>query len=147
VPVSDAYADVDEARQVLTDEGLRPLRVWTVLRTWSGVEPGDGSSSDQETELTPRPKVHPPGSPALKRFASEAGLDMRGQVLVEQLSPNLSLEDLVGPTLTDAQQWFFRVAHDTGEAFGRTGLFRLAGQPFKRPLDWVLRLQPSEAPA
>lgn len=59
--VSDALPILDEARGLLDDFGLRPFRVFAIVRTWTGTRVGQGTSSDVETELTvaggKRPKV------------------------------------------------------------------------------------------
>ena len=54
---------VDIVRTAVHDAlGTRPYTVHTVLRTWSGTRPGDGTVIEVETELVPPPSVPNLGS-------------------------------------------------------------------------------------
>lgn len=59
--VSEVLGTLDEARQLLDEQGLRPYTVTLRVRTWAGERVGDGAASVTNTPLTVanggRPKV------------------------------------------------------------------------------------------
>ena len=63
--VDDALPILDEGRQLLTDFGLRPVRVFIRRDEWSEeIQIGDLERTD--TEILPRPKVETMGADGLR---------------------------------------------------------------------------------
>lgn len=82
----------DDLRQLYTDFGLRPYRLFSVVVSWSGGEIGRGTASvASETEFLPTPKVD---VRPLSREATEAGEVERGQIRVSEISPRYTEEDI-----------------------------------------------------
>lgn len=96
--------------------GVRPFRVYTVLRTWSGEAIGDGVSSDVEAEITPQPRVLAWDKNGSLEFNLErCGLDDSGSITLTEVSLTYTYAELTGGSLAANQQFMIRV----GEAHGQ----------------------------
>ena len=83
----------DSMRQLLTDAGLRPYRVFSVVVRWSGGAPGRGDVQVvSEQELLPRPLVVDMGG--VRGASTAAGKEERGGVMLRQVSPRYTEDDL-----------------------------------------------------
>lgn len=85
---------VDEIRQIATDLGARPYRVFWVRTRWSGRERGLGVESVISVEeLTPTPNVQLSG---LQRQMLDIGVDEQGATTVTEISPRYTETQLTG---------------------------------------------------
>ncbi len=136
---------VDSMRQLLTDAGARPYRVFAVVLEWSGKEEGRGDPKVVvEEEILPTPLVKLRG---LRLELKSAGRTDRGYIEVSEISPRFTEDQLqrsfhVKP-LTEAHEAFYEVRQD-----GRDGAepvrrrFVIRGVPERdaENFQWVLRL-------
>lgn len=85
---------IDDIRQLASDLGARPYRVFWVRTRWSGRERGEGVESViSEEEVTPTPKVEMGG---LQRTLLDIGTDEQGAVTVTEISPRYTEHQLTG---------------------------------------------------
>lgn len=83
---------VDDLRQLYTDFGLRPYRVFSVVTRWSGGAPGRGDEAlVSETELLPTPVVKVDG---LRGELTSGGLTERGTTRLSELSPRYTEDEI-----------------------------------------------------
>jgi len=83
---------VDSVRQIYTDLGQRPYRLFSVVVRWTGGEDGRGEEElVQETELLPTPHVD---VKPLSTQIQSAGEDDHGYVKISQISPRYTEQDL-----------------------------------------------------
>lgn len=89
----ESFADVvDDLRQLQTDAGNRPYRVFAIVVAWSGGEVGRGDPTVvSERELLPTPLVQLRG---IKRHSTSAGKSDRGYTELTELSPSYTEEQL-----------------------------------------------------
>lgn len=130
---------VDRVRQVATNLGARPLRVFLVWTTWSGARRGEGMESLlQELEILPTPVVSDPTAIARTPFA--AGTLPVGTVSVTEVSIGQYAEDELrgwklpgGEPLDELRGDFFWEVREDGRTAGRTPerrRFRLLGDVY-----------------
>jgi hypothetical protein len=93
--IYDIAPAVDQIRQIATDLGTRPYRVFLVHIVWTGTRRGDGQPSEiARIEILPTPKVSSSTS-----FAMQAmGLTEMGGISVSQISLRFTEDDLTGKT-------------------------------------------------
>jgi hypothetical protein len=125
----------DEIREDVIDGELelRLHTVSTVRRTWSGGAKGRGSVEEEETILSPKPKV---SSPSLRLLIAVPGKFLDGDVLVTRISVALEEGDLTGGSLGEDEEFFWRID-------GRP--YRVVGLPEQRYLEWRVQLRPMNA--
>lgn len=136
---------VDEARQLVTDLGLRPYRVFSVTVRWSGGERHRGQPRVVfQQELLPTPKVENFGN--MKEQLREAGAVERGDVRLSQISGRYTEEEITSLfpyRATDADESFIEIAMDSrdGEEPVRRR-FIVSSVPVRRPdrFDWEVTL-------
>lgn len=86
---------VDEARQLMTDLGMRPYRVFSVTLRWTGGERGRGASEVvSEREFLPTPRVV--DLSGMRARAQENGVELRGDVRLREVSARYSDDDVRG---------------------------------------------------
>lgn len=93
---------VDEIRQLATDFGIRPYRVFLIHVRWSGGKIGVGTPQEiSRREILPTPKVRDMTNTV--EVLSAFGRLEEGAVAVEKISAKWSEDDLLGktPDLTD----------------------------------------------
>jgi hypothetical protein len=143
--VEDLGAVADDLRQLFTDFGLRPYRVFSVLQRWSGGRVGAGTLAVvRELELLPTPLVD---LGPVKRKHTEGGGTEDGQFTLRQLSPRLTedqVQSLVAPGgLGPGEESFLEVRHDArdGQELARRR-FTVVGPPFRKAgqFEWQVRL-------
>jgi hypothetical protein len=84
---------VDELRQLYTDFGLRPYRVFSVVIRWTGGDIGKGDAVlESEVELLPTPLLV--DMKPVRGTAKPAGLDEEGAVMLKQISPRYTEDDV-----------------------------------------------------
>lgn len=82
----------DDLRQMYTDFGLRPYRLFSIVTEWSGGEYGRGEERlVSEVEMLPTPRVSLAG---LRGSLSDGGLRERGTLRVDQISPRYTEDDI-----------------------------------------------------
>ncbi len=131
----DLIAMVDEIRgDVLdTELGMRLHTVETVLRTWSGTRPGDGTPTDVVVVLDPPPKVLTP-----RGRQQDGGREQRVDLVVSKISAALAESALTGGTLAANQRFYWRITDGDG---GTPAYYWLQGMPEKRTLEWQVNLR------
>lgn len=139
---------VDDARQLLTDFGMRPYRVFSVVIAWSGGEIGRGTESVlRETEMLPTPRVQ---MATLRSDARDAGRLERGIVKLDQISPRYTEDDLSAlfpRALKRGEQAFIEVRMDRRDgADVRRRRFGYSDVPRRQPdrFDWAVDMTPQD---
>lgn len=104
---------VDDLRQLYTDFGARPYRVFSVVCEWSGGETGRGVVSViSEREFLPTPKVWIGGG---QKVATAAGVMREGSAELREISPRYTEDDIAAlfpRALGPAQLAFIEVRMD-----------------------------------
>lgn len=130
---SDLVGLVDTIRRDIVD-GAAGLRLRTIVvrtRTWSGSEPGDGTTSDSDVTLDPVPKVE---EPPARLVASSAGRWLDGDLQVSKISATYTADQLRG-TPSAAQEFYWLI----------DGVpYRVVGEPAKEYLAWTVQLRPMQ---
>lgn len=135
----------DELRQLFTDAGLRPYRVFSVQEQWSGGTVGVGIPVVvRETEFLPTPLLD---LTPLRRKMNQGGFSEDGAVTLRQISPRLT-EDQVGllccgDRSIPGRETYIEVRHDArdGTEVPRRR-FTIQGVPFRKAgkFEWQVRL-------
>lgn len=122
---------VDEVRDEVidTEVGLRLHTVQTRRRTWSGGEPGAGSSSDSVTTLEPTPKVK---SVSPRLMAAAPGTYREGDLLVRAVSATYTADDLTGGDLAAGEEFVWLIDGDE---------YIVVQEPDERYLEWRVHLR------
>ena len=126
--------------------GVRPYRLYTVRRTWSGDMAGEGSFTDVEVEIAPQPRVLT--WDGYDFDLTKVGVDEKGEVKVTEVSLTHTHADLVGPTLSDNEQWFIKLVEANGQG-NPPRYFTHAKPPFvdrEKDMGWVLWLRSVNVP-
>ncbi len=136
---------VDELRQLYTDFGLRPYRVFSVVVVWSGGASGRGDAVvEEEVELLPTPRLV--DMKPVTGKATPAGFDEEGAVMLRQISPRYTEDDIrtifhLQPLPTDRDGFLeIRVDQRDGQTLRRR--FTVKGAPFRDAMkfQWSARL-------
>jgi hypothetical protein len=141
-PVEGFGELVDSLRQLYTDFGLRPYRVFSVLIEWSGGQVGVGTARVvREQEFLPTPLVELDG---LKTTPKDAGKVEEGGAWLKELSPRLTesdVESLVGAR-QQGQETFVEVQHDARDGVSPRRRFSVHGVPMRDVggFQWKVRL-------
>lgn len=142
----DSLGDVvDDMRQLATDVGLRPYRVFSVVTRWTGGARGQGREVlELERELLPTPKLVEPRG--LRRDPGPAGAVERGEMRLVEVSPRYTEDDIRAlfhtQPLPDGRQGFIEVRIDERDGSTVRRRFAVTGVPF-RDVDrfqWTVRL-------
>lgn len=132
---------VDGLRDELHPQfGVRPFRVYTVTRVWSGGYEGEGEFTDTEVELTPQPKVHPFSD--LRRTQEPCGFDMAGAVKLTEVSLTYTQAELLACEAPAGTQHLIKIAEAHGQAQAPK-YFGHARAPYPdrdKDIGWVLYL-------
>jgi len=92
----------DDIRELYSEFGLRPYRVFLVHAMWSGGRRGIGDLViTSRREILPVPRVRDIDS--VRRSVEPTGLTEQGEIVIDQISPKYAEDDLVGrtPDVTD----------------------------------------------
>lgn len=136
---------VDDLRQINTDFGLRPYRLFSVVTRWSGGQHGRGEESVvSEVEILPTPNVF---MDRLSGVLKAGGRDEDGPMTVNEISPRYSEEDISAifhqQPLPPGFTGFIEMREDTrdGELVTRRR-FVVQGVPMRRAddFDWQVKL-------
>lgn len=137
----DALGKVaDDVRQIYTDLGARPYRVFSVVYRWTGGAIGRGEPIvESELELLPTPSVDLMGVQGSPR---EAGIVERGNVTLKQISPRYTEDQVRGLFFVDPlppdRQGFIEVTVDARDGTSPRRRFTVVGVPtrFATSFEW-----------
>jgi hypothetical protein len=88
---------VDRIRQLYTNFGLRPYRVFLVHQRWDGGRRGRGNPVEiARREILPTPRI--PDMSATNEVIRFAGLQEEGGLTIDQISSKYTEDDLMGRT-------------------------------------------------
>jgi hypothetical protein len=88
---------IDRVRQIPTDLGLRPYRVFLIHVLWSGERIGEGQPQEiSRHEILPTPRVRDMASTS--EVLSAIGRVEEGGIVVDRISAKYSEDDLMGAT-------------------------------------------------
>jgi len=95
--MSRLVPSIDKIRQIATDLGLRPYRVYLIHILWSGDRVGDGHPEEiSRREILPTPRIR--DMSATTEVLSQFGRVEEGGILVDRISAKFSEDDLMGAT-------------------------------------------------
>lgn len=145
--VDDLGEVADDLRQLYTDFGLRPYRVFSVIYRWTGGSVGHGEALVFQTEeLLPTPEVR---VASIRSELKSAGLVERGDSTLVGVSPRYT-EDQIrtlfhcseNGELPPDLQGFVEVVMDARDGVSERRRFSVAGVPQRRAdrFDWEVRL-------
>lgn len=142
---------VDRIRQIATDMGLRPYRVFLVWDKYTGDERGEGQDREVvRREILPTPRVTGLDGVAIAAFTG--GMLQDGSVSLELVSVTYNLEELMGTAIPNPEEehipqpysFYYEIREDgRGEAQPLRSKFRLAAVPSRLPgkVQWNVRLE------
>ena len=100
--MSRLVPQIDKIRQIATEIGLRPYRVFIVHILWTGDRIGEGQPQEiSRREILPTPRIR--DMSATTEVLSSFGRVEEGGIVVDRISAKFSEDDLMGktPDLTD----------------------------------------------
>lgn len=109
---------VDRLRQIATNLGVRPYRVFLVRTRWTGEERGEGQESViSEREILPTPRVKQVSN--LMRYLTEVGVGEQGELKVIDISTVCTEYQLTGKNddgsdPVDTEAFYWEVRGDAG---------------------------------
>lgn len=129
---------VDEARQLQTELGLRPYRVFSVLVRWSGGSPGRGEPCVvMEREILPTPLLRLDGARGSMR---SGGVAERGNVRLAEISTRYTEDELRalfhGEHSLPNESAFIEIRMDARDGVVTRRRFVVAGAPFRDLDKW-----------
>lgn len=130
----------DVRRDIHTDMGTRAYRVFFVTRVWSGEDIGEGTSTDTEVEVDPRPLVEPFTS--MEYQQEPCGLDEAGFVKVTQVSLCYNHTDILACAAPDRTEYLIRIDEGHGQG-SPSRFFVYAKPPYEDRVEtvgWILHL-------
>jgi hypothetical protein len=103
-------------RSIPGEHGLRPWRVYSVVSTWSGDHPGEGTRSDVEEELLENGQPPRVRQVKAEQVALGTGLES-GDWMVGPVTPVVgsSWAKLSGGSAVANDSWRIRLVHDETE--------------------------------
>lgn len=149
---------VDGIRQLYTDMGIRPYRVFLVHVQWAGGERGLGEPQElSRREILPTPRVR--DMSATSEVLRATGLTEEGGISIDQISAKYSEDDLMGITpdlknLADPRtsrkqvQFYWEVVENRSiEPTGRRRRYRPISAPTisKDGFQWIVSLTRQDA--
>jgi hypothetical protein len=135
---------VDDLRQLNTDFGLRPYRMFSIVVRWTGGEVGVGEPKVvSEVEFLPTPNI---GMEGVRQKMGETGKGERGEIRVTEISPRYTEDDINAlfhlQPIPDGGDAFIEIRMD--ERDGSTIRRRFTPLvPTRRPgkFDWAVTLK------
>lgn len=146
--VDDLLTTVDDIRgDLLPLAGIRTFDVYTMTRTWSGVEVGDGDSTDVETLLFPTPKVAKSAPKGISYTVRPQGREEDGDLWVTELSmAQYAEDDLTGGDLSKNVEFFWILKDGHGQG-ARRRAYTLGAVPIadrENTIGWVVNIVRAE---
>ncbi len=134
---------VDDIRQLYTDFGQRPYRVFSVVYEWSGGIVGRGTPSVlAQMEFLPTPKTT---LATIRDDMKSGGIVERGTVNVTEISPRYT-EDQVnqmfhcGAPLPEGQEGFIEITMDKRDGYSERRRFRVHDVPERDAWNFMWRV-------
>lgn len=147
---------IDRIRQLSTNLGIRPYRVFLTWTRWTGEVRGEGEELlAKQVEILPTPKVDSLDRVSFSLFA--AGTLPVGSIQVSEISAAAFTEDVLTgravPVLGEDEvpppyEFFYEVVEDgRGDPDPVRNRFRLLTKPFRRAgkVDWTIMLEKEDA--
>lgn len=107
---------IDDIRQIATDLGLRPYRVFIVHVLWTGAKVGDGDPVEiSRREILPTPRIR--DMSATSEVLSPFGRVEEGGIVIDRISAKFSEDDLTGKTPDLTEPAITRTGKRNGEFF------------------------------
>lgn len=135
----------DDLRQLYTDVGLRPYRVFSVVIRWTGGEVGRGDPVvESETEFLPRPVVV--NMNGVRKESTPAGLNEKGSVRLRQVSPRYTEDDIRSlchmTPLSSDRSGFIEIRMDDRDGSAQRRRFSVKGTPHRdaAKFQWTVEL-------
>lgn len=149
--VEDLADVVDDLRQLNTDFGLRPYRVFSVVYRWTGGAKGRGDAVlESETEFLPTPNITEVDQ--LRGQLTSGGTDEQGRIRMDEISPRYTEDDIralfhVQP-LPDGDEGFLEMRVDQRDGSTARRRFTTQNVPMRRAdkFDWTVRLLEQQPP-
>lgn len=142
--VEDLGDTVDELRQLYTDFGMRPYRVFSVVYLWTGGAIGRGEAIvESEKEFLPTPWVD---TKPVRSDPRSGGIVERGMATLREVSPRLTedeISDMCGCEHRDpARQTFIEVTMDARDGSSKRRRFAVAGVPYRNAggFEWEVQI-------
>lgn len=141
----------DNVRQIATNLGARPYRVFLVWVLWTGTERGEGEAEVQrELELLPTPKVATLDSVTYSIF--HAGTIPAGSIKLSEVSTRYTFDELTGhmipllheDVIPQPHAFFYEVREDgRGDPRPLRQRYRVMSYPFRdaENAQWTLMLE------
>lgn len=125
---------VDAARQIATDLGARPYRIFSVVCEWSGGDVGRGVPRIvSEIELLPTPKLNE--TSGIQGSPRSGGLAERGSVRLTEISPRYTEDQVRGLFHCDAprrgQEVWIEARVDARDGSTERRRFTVSGVPYR----------------
>jgi hypothetical protein len=134
-------SEIDDARAISAELGLRPHCVEVVRVHWSGGEVGRGERTERRAELVPRPKVEV----RPRQELSPAGVVDRTTVVLSEVSTRYTEAELKDLTrqgaLGPGDEWYFEISVDGRDPEATRTRYVLAEPPERRAFEWRLVLR------
>lgn len=138
-------AIVDDARQIVTDLGLRVYRVFGVTVQWTGGSLGRGECKLFRCwELLPTPRIR---ESMVRGEAKSGGIAERGTITIDRISTRYTEEEVRGllcsNRVADGQEQWIEVVQDARGGLPRRRRFIVSGQPIldlERGFQWSATL-------
>jgi hypothetical protein len=92
---SDVLPDLDEARALIDELGLRRYSVTIRRRQWSGGKPGLGTATNTDLVLSPRPRVR---EISVREVAGSGGTFESGDFRIDKITPRYTAPTTGGYT-------------------------------------------------
>ncbi len=140
--VEDLGPVADDLRQLFTDFGTRPYRVFSVVVFWTGGEEGRGEETvESETEFLPTPLVD---LSRLRSVTTSAGKTEKGFHVMTEVSPRYTEDDIrtlfhVQP-LPKGRTGYIEIQMDRRDAQAKRRRFAVRGVPARRADEFDFRV-------
>lgn len=141
----------DDLRQLNTEFGLRPYRLFSIVIQHTGGAKGRGDSVLlSETEFLPTPYITEVDQ--LRGQLTPGGTDEQGRIRVTEISPRYTEDDIrtlfhIQP-LPDGQEGFLEMRMDRRDGNAPRRRFTVQNAPMRRAdkFDWTVRLLEQQPP-
>lgn len=134
---------VDDARQVITDLGLRPYRTFLVVEVYPGPRVRQGTRLARKwAEILPSPRVRAYRAPL---SGANVGATLEGTVILDRISRSrFTREDLRGLTVTSAplanEESIYYALVPRGQREAQ--FYRATAEPLLRAFGWSVLIAP-----
>lgn len=152
---NELQTTVDEIRQIVTDLGFAPYRVFSILIRWTGGAIGRGQATCvEEKEILPTPRVTE--TSGVQGELRSAGVVERGSVVLDRISAGYTEDELrslfmLAPVGAEApasglrpgEQVFVELRVDARDGLTERRRFIVVGVPYRdqKNMQWKVRLQ------